>query len=93
MNSPQDDHAVVAASNGKIYAMGGVFWNGYACAAFDGVEEYDPNSDSWQPMVPMSTARWFFGAASTDDGKVYAIGGATKPPFKLLASVEVATFA
>jgi hypothetical protein len=87
MHSPRYDLAAVAASNGKIYAMGGI----NLCAALGSVEEYDPNTDTWKGMGPMNTGRYWFGAAATDDGKIYVIGGASLNPFGLLASVEVVT--
>jgi N-acetylneuraminic acid mutarotase len=91
MLTPRSWLAAVAASNGKIYAMGGLLSN----SALSIVEEYDPSTDTWQTANnPMNTARYQFGAAATDDGKIYAIGGATitsPSDWSLLSSVEVVT--
>ena len=41
---------------------------------FDTAEVYDPQTDGWQPLAKMSTARWMLGLAAVG-GKIYAIGG------------------
>ena len=40
----------------------------------DTAEVYDPQTDGWQPLAKMSTARYGLGLAAVD-GKIYAIGG------------------
>lgn len=56
--------------DGKIYAVGG--WNGYT--ALSSVEAYDPTTNSWTNMAPMSIGRYHL-ATAVADGKLYAIGG------------------
>jgi hypothetical protein len=55
---------VAAASNGKIYAIGGAT-----------VEEYDPVADTWTTKASMPIARDYPGVAAASNGKIYAIGG------------------
>ena len=63
------------ALDGKLYAMGG---RGDVLAArnlvLETAEVYDPQTDGWQPLANMSTARCGFMLA-TVGGKIYAIGG------------------
>jgi N-acetylneuraminic acid mutarotase len=61
---------VVAAPNGKLYAVGG--WNGSYLAT---VEEYDPATNAWATKQPMPTARESLGLAAAPNGKLYAVGG------------------
>jgi N-acetylneuraminic acid mutarotase len=69
---------LVAASNGKLYAIGGVSPTcpGSQCAA---VEEYDPATNTWrgaaQGLTPMPTAREALGLSAAPNGRIYAIGG------------------
>ncbi len=70
MPTPRNYLGVVAASNGKIYAIGGN--NG----AFLGtVEEYDPAADTWTSRASMPTPRYSLGVAAANNGKICAIGG------------------
>lgn len=65
--------AAVAATDGKVYAIGG----------YDGgsdlstVEAYDPGSNTWTSMTPMPTPRCELAAAFGVNGKIYAIGGSS----------------
>jgi subtilisin family serine protease len=59
------------ASNGKIYAIGGLSTYGTVST----VEEYDPVADIWVTKSPMPTARYSLGVVAANNGKVYAIGG------------------
>ncbi len=62
--------AVTVASNGRLYAIGGV-----NAGALTTVEEYDPARDTWTVRTPMSTVHYGFGLAPAPNGKLYAIGG------------------
>ncbi len=65
--------AVVAASNGKVYAIGGRAARGGG--VFLGtVEEYDPATDTWATKTSMPTPRAYMRAAEVD-GKIYVVGG------------------
>ena len=61
----------VEVLDGKIYFAGG-----YNNSAQNLLEEYDPSTDSWQTLAPMSQARSALAAAVLH-GKYYAIGGST----------------
>jgi N-acetylneuraminic acid mutarotase len=64
--------ALAAASNGKLYAVGGFGSNLDIVAA---VEEYDPTTDRWATKAPMLTPRAGLGLAASGNGKLYAVGG------------------
>ena len=63
----------LAASNGKLYAVGGFSNRSEGSVAT--VEEYDPATDRWAIRAPMPTARLFLGLAAARNGKLYAVGG------------------
>ena len=63
----------VAASSGKIYAVGGV--NGFGSGhVVNSNEAYNPGSNSWSVLRGMSEPRHKLAAAALG-GKIYAIGG------------------
>jgi hypothetical protein len=72
MPTPRGELAVVASSNGKIYAIGGI---GKAGAVLNTVEEYDPKTDTWSSRTPMPTGRYCLAAVSASNDMIYAIGG------------------
>jgi N-acetylneuraminic acid mutarotase len=71
------NHFVVAALNGKIYAIGGRLASPFVSLGSDTdvVEVYDPASDSWGvPRARLSTLRASM-AWGIHDGRVYIAGG------------------
>lgn len=62
---------MAAASNGRIYAIGGYGASGRVAT----VEEYDPAINTWRTRARMPTARNSRGVAVASNGKLYAIGG------------------
>ena len=66
---------VAAASNGRIYAIGGYGGTYYSRKALATVEEYDPATDTWRPRASMPTARDSRGVAAASNGKIYVCGG------------------
>ncbi|HOZ39029.1 MAG TPA: S8 family serine peptidase, partial [Anaerolineaceae bacterium] len=68
MPTSRSQFGVVAANNGKIYAIGGI-------NNVNSVEEYDPQTDTWTTKAPMPTGRYDLGVAAAANGKIYAIGG------------------
>ena len=76
MPTPRN-HFVVAAVNGKIYAIGGRLASAFVSLGSDTdvVEEYDPATDMWGvPRARMSTERAsMVGVAHA--GRIYIVGG------------------
>jgi N-acetylneuraminic acid mutarotase len=67
-----------AVLNGKVYAIGGFVGQDHK-GAVDRVFEYDPATDAWRALAPLSTPRGSVSAAVLD-GKIHALGGrVTKP--------------
>jgi N-acetylneuraminic acid mutarotase len=62
---------VAAASNGRLYAIGGNTAAGVTTA----VEEYNPTTNTWAAKANMPTARRRLGVAAASNGRLYAIGG------------------
>lgn len=62
---------VVAASNGRLYAVGG----SDVASVLPTVEEYDPATNRWAVKAAMPTARTEFGLAAAADGAIYAVAG------------------
>merc|ERR1712086_397866 len=67
---PRSVHSCVAFE-GKLYAVGG---RGAGSQPLDTAEVYDPQTDGWQPLAKMTTARVAFGLAAVG-GKIFVIGG------------------
>ncbi len=66
------DFGAVAASDGKIYVIGGKEGPFYLNA----IEEYDTSTDTWNNQnSPMISGRINFAAVEADNGKIYVIGG------------------
>lgn len=72
MPTPRRSFGLVAAENGKIYAIGGCC--GAGASPLDVVEEYDPQDNNWTTKARMPTARQGLAVAAVG-GKIYAIGG------------------
>ena len=49
---------VIAAVNGKIYAIGGFYGTDRFSAALNVNEEYNPATNTWTNKTSMPTARW-----------------------------------
>ena len=63
-----------AVIDGKIYVVGGAHRKIFSLVNTAALEVYDPASDSWKKLAPVPTPRDHL-AASSLDGKLYAIGG------------------
>src|SRR5205814_2284524 len=70
--TPRDSPAVVAASNGRVYVIGGRD----GTSNLSQVQEYNPATNSWSSQIGLATGRYGLGAAVATNGKIYAIGGA-----------------
>ena len=67
-----------AAVNGKIYAIGGNTGKWLVGPYLSTVEEYDPVTDIWTKKADMPIER-FELAASALNGKIYVVGGRSRP--------------
>jgi N-acetylneuraminic acid mutarotase len=77
MPTGREGLATTASVDGRaIYALGGFHEiDGAPLATAEQYAPSTPNSGAWTPLPPMPTARAYLGAATGDDGRVYAIGG------------------
>ncbi|MEA4971873.1 MAG: kelch repeat-containing protein [Candidatus Metalachnospira sp.] len=81
--------------DGKIYVIGGhggSIWHISDINSLSSTEVYDPPTDTWTTLAPMTTSRYGF-ETEVIDGKIYAIGGwnvsAGDSKGKSLSSTEV----
>jgi kelch-like protein 17 (actinfilin) len=66
--------AGVAALGGKLYVAGGSKFDFDEGGALSSVEVFDPQTNAWTALAPMSTPRSLFAMAAVQ-GKIYAAGG------------------
>ncbi len=62
---------MVAAADGRIYAIGGITSAGVVGT----VEQYDPATNVWTTKSPMPTPRFGHAAATATNGRIYVVGG------------------
>jgi N-acetylneuraminic acid mutarotase len=76
MPTPRNHH-VVAAVNNKIYAIGGRIGAAFITRASntDVVEEYDPATDRWGPLMARMPTPRSAGAAGVHNNRIYVAGG------------------
>jgi N-acetylneuraminic acid mutarotase len=88
---PRSDLGLAAATNGKLYAAGGVvFDRGVAFVSLREVYEYDPATNIWTEKASMPSARHGHGLVLAPNGRLYAVGGHFKyleQPQETLAEV------
>ncbi len=75
MQIPRAFFGLAAATNGKLYAIGGSSSNNNR--AIDSVEEYNPATNTWTIKAPLPIPLTGLGVVASDNGKLYAIGGST----------------
>jgi N-acetylneuraminic acid mutarotase len=80
-------HQGVAVLNGKIYVVGG-FAGGRHILPSAGVYSYDPATDKWQTLAPLSSPRGAVGLAAVG-GMIHAFGGRVMGDFGTLTTHEV----
>ncbi len=80
MPTARHDFAIAVFQN-KIYVIGGIFdESGVDFSGYTGVNEvYDPQTDTWETMEPMPTARAGLDA-NVVGNKIYLIGGVKHGP-------------
>ena len=70
----QRNHLAMAAISGRLYVAGGRFGGGVGSEMTDGLEIYDPATNSWTKGAPMLAPR--AGVASVAaNGCLYVVGG------------------
>ena len=87
MRTARRNHGV-AALGGKIYVAGGLDGEpgGINTSCSNTVEAFDPKTNSWAAVAPMSIGRNQF-SLNAARGKLYAVGG-VDPASNVLATVE-----
>ena len=75
----------VAVLDGKIYALGGERFSAAKPDAYEPVSDaavYDPKSDAWEILPPLSYRRDHLVAGAIG-GRIYAVGGRDRPNYTL----------
>lgn len=67
-------HAGVAGLNHKLYVIGGFSGAGVHVGALNLAFEYDPATDNWRQLAPLSSPRGSVGVAAVG-GRIHVIGG------------------
>jgi N-acetylneuraminic acid mutarotase len=89
--------AVAAGGDARIYLIGGLFDGcpGLPRSDPQPVNEvlvYDPASDTWSTVAPMSAGRFDLTASTTLDGRIVVFGGITRDnpgdPLRTIGTVE-----
>ncbi len=87
LSKTRDVLAVASGSDGRVYAIGGAE-DGDSRKTLSSVEVYDPATNVWSDVAPMSLRRWYHAAATGADGRIYVFGGFSSG-FTAVASAEV----
>lgn len=66
---------VASGADGRIFAVGGVTGFGRQSRLLDTAEVFDPRTDGWRTLSPLSSARGGVALIAAPDGLIYAIGG------------------
>ncbi|MHB1126948.1 MAG: RCC1 domain-containing protein [Bacillota bacterium] len=66
------ESGMAAASNGMIYALGGLDYWGNALSAF---RQYNPQTDQWTGLLGWNANRYYNKMVSGTNGKIYMYGG------------------
>ena len=77
--------ALAAASNGKLYAVGGAH-RGAGTQVWPTNLEYDPLADRWTNQALLPTPRRDLALVAAPNGQLYALGGLATSPFALAAN-------
>jgi N-acetylneuraminic acid mutarotase len=82
------DHLAAVALAGSIYLVGGR--PGAATRNSNGLDRWDPETDTWTPLAPVPTARSGHAVAALG-GRIYALGGevSSVDPDGVFPQVEV----
>ena len=77
MNSPRTQGTATLLPDGRVLVVGGGIVSAPTFAATATAEIYDPATNSWTLVTPMSRARTLHTAILLNDGDVLVAGGAT----------------
>lgn len=69
-----------AVLGGRLFVIGGEGNSATPSGVFANIEAYDPGTDSWEQLPPMTVPRHGLAAATLDD-RIYLPGGATEQGF------------
>lgn len=83
--------AAVTGPDHLIYAIGGEANIGEGARSYNTVEAYDPTTNTWMTIAPLSISRTRLAAVLGPDGRIYAIGGYTNFDPDPLNTVEAYT--
>lgn len=90
MSDPKNDHAIALRQDGTVLVAGGVRTLDTAVASAD---LYDPVTNRWTALAPMSRGRYGILGVTLQDGRVLVVGGLNHdsggPPTAALSSVEI----
>ncbi|HTO52104.1 MAG TPA: kelch repeat-containing protein [Myxococcota bacterium] len=74
----REEGVLASGSDGRLYLVGGVGAvapREPTVGVIDGLDIYDPETNSWQKGAPMKRARQSLAAAFGHDGRLYVFGG------------------
>jgi C-terminal processing protease CtpA/Prc/N-acetylneuraminic acid mutarotase/transcriptional regulator with XRE-family HTH domain len=79
MSTPRSDHTATLLQDGRVLVVGGHAGTTTTRTAITlaSAELYDPASNTWSSVAPMSTPRHLHSAALLTTGKVLVVGGVT----------------
>ncbi len=83
MHQERHAHGLLAAPNGRLYAIAGGSW-----APLTSVEEYNPAADSWTRKTDIPANQAAPGFAVGLNGKIYVIGGYSYDSHTYLSTVR-----
>lgn len=80
-----------AVLDGRLFVFGGEGNSAVTSGVFPDIEAYDPVSNSWEELPPLTVPRHGYGAA-TLNGRIYLAGGATTQGFGAANDLSVYFF-
>ena len=80
------DHRLVVR-NGEVLVFGG--YDGYTSTTYSSVYSYDPSTNIWSTLSPMSIPRKAHTIALLQDGRVFIVAGALSEPTAAWNSTEI----
>jgi len=73
--TPSLPSLIVGAPDGRVYKIAGFGPQGAIYAPTAAVSAYDPTTDRWTPVAPLTLNRYDHAVTAGPDGRLYAIGG------------------